>query len=439
MENNNLPSKSLCCLCKVKPIRFFLENKNGVIPRSLLYFISGIILLGIIIGSAFAFWHQDTKVKVENGLCTFTTEYRDFVRSLRIHGIVEAVESYNVFAPRLSGGSGGALIVTKLISSGAEVKRGDLLVEFDQQNQMRNFLDRKAEYLDLLEQIKKKQAEQAAVHAQDDTELLEVENEVRKAILEVSINEIRARIEAEKNQQSLEEAEAKLKQLRATYDLKRQSAKAELEILEIRSMRASRAMQYAEQNCQKMVLRAPCEGIAVLSFIRKDYQIGEIQEGDQVWPGASLMQIVNPSKMQLRARVNQADYKFLHLGQVVRVCLDAYPGMYFLGKLEQIGLIGIPAPSPRVRNFTVVISIQGNDPKLMPDLSASVDLELERIPHKLVIPREALLLEGKKAFVKVKKENGVERKLVVLGVMNECEVVAESGITKGDVLLLNNN
>ena len=56
------------------------------------------------------------------------------------------------------------------------------------------------------EQIKKKQAEQAAALAKDESELHQAENAVGTAELEMRKNEIVSRIDAEKNQESLEEA-----------------------------------------------------------------------------------------------------------------------------------------------------------------------------------------------------------------------------------------
>ena len=162
---------------------------------------------------------------------TAKVERRDFVRSLRIHGTTAAVESFPITVPRMAGAPGGGqLIITKLAVSGTRVQPGDLLVEFDRQNQIRNALDRQAEYLDLIEQIKKKIAEQAAGKAKDDTELEQGRNDAEKARLEMRRNEVVSRIDAEKNKQRLEEAEAKLKQLEATCQLKRTAERADLRI-----------------------------------------------------------------------------------------------------------------------------------------------------------------------------------------------------------------
>src|SRR5262249_35378544 len=77
-------------------------------------------------------------------LRTYTVESKDFVRSVRIHGIVEAVQSHMIAAPRLSGQGLGSLVITKLVRGGGAVKRGDVLVEFDRQGRTQNCAETQA-------------------------------------------------------------------------------------------------------------------------------------------------------------------------------------------------------------------------------------------------------------------------------------------------------
>src|SRR5581483_10164201 len=220
---------------------------------------------------------------------TAVIERRDFVRTLRITGTVEATQSYIVAAPSLTGGGFGSMVIPRLATAGSKVKKGDLLVEFDRQAQIKNALDKRAEYRDLVEQIKKKQAELAIARVKDETELKQAEDAVRAAELEVSRNEVVSRIDAEKNQANLEEARARLKQLQETFQLKRRAAQAELRVLEIQRDRARRAMVHAERNAEKMAVRAPLDGTVVLNTIWKSGQMGEVQEGDEVRAGVPFM------------------------------------------------------------------------------------------------------------------------------------------------------
>src|SRR5206468_7849569 len=121
----------------------------------------GTIVLALVFWATWSSFGKKTRVAGSNSTSLATVERRDFVHSLRLHGTVEATQSYSVLVPSLSGATMDTLIVTRLVPSGTTVKQGDLLVEFDRQAQMKNFLDKQAEYRDFEEQIKKKQAEQA--------------------------------------------------------------------------------------------------------------------------------------------------------------------------------------------------------------------------------------------------------------------------------------
>lgn len=367
---------------------------------------------------------------------TAKVERRDFIRTLRLHGTVAAVESYPIAAPRLAGQQGGQLLITYLAAGGTQVHKGDLVVEFDRQDQIRNALERRSEYLDLEEQVKKKVAEQAAAQAKDNTELEQAKNARETARLEMRRNEVISRIDAEKNQQNLEEAEARLKQLEQTFELKRVSRRAELRILELRRDRARDAKDYAEKNAERMSLRAPIDGVVVISSMWKGSTMAEVQQGDQVRPGFPVIQVVNPTSMEVRARVNQADIPSVQLGQTAEVRLDAYPSLVFPGKLERIAAIGVAGEfSSRIRTFSVVVSIAGTDPKLLPDLAAAVDAELERRPASLLIPRDAVVIEDGKTIVQVKNGTGWDRRAVKVIAENDAEVAVESGLNEGETVL----
>lgn len=256
------------------------------------------------------------------------------------------------------------------------MKQGDRLVEFDRQDQLRDFVDKKAEYEKLVAQVSEEQAKEMAARAKDDTELKTAEDNLRKTELEIQKAEIVSRIDAEKNQENLDEAKATYDQLRETYDLKRKAAQAAIRILEIQRDRTQQTMMHAQANADLMQIHSPLDGVVVLNTIWKQGTMGEVQEGDQVRAGVPFMQVVNPAAMQVRVMANQEDFPLLQVGQTAKIRMDAYPEMVFMGKVDQVSPIGEGSDfSTKMRNFAVIVAIQGNDPKLMPDLSAAVDVD----------------------------------------------------------------
>lgn len=396
--------------------------------RSVLFIVG---LAGLVAAGAYVFAPPPV-VTAAGAADTLTVTRRDFVRIVRLTGLTEATRSHIVSVPLLAGTTRGSLTLTHLAPSGTVVKAGDLLVQFDPQAQEQAALDKKVEYQDLVEQIARKQAEHEATRIKDDTEIEQAVNAVQKYELEVLKNEMLARIQAEENNQKLDEARARLAALRANEPLKREAARAELRILEIRRDRAKAAMEHAAQNVAAMTVRSPLEGIVVTKSRWRGDGIGDVQEGDDLFPGTAVLEVVNQASMQVRARINQADLPRLAAGQPVTVRFDAYPDLTLPGRLAQVAPIATNGSfSNRVRNFTTVVAIEGTNPRLLPDLTAAIDVETERIAGAVVIPRAAIVWRDGKPHVRISQAGGVTEREVTLGPQDEVDAVVLRGLEPG--------
>ena len=365
---------------------------------------------------------------------TATVTRGTFVRTIRATGTTEAVRSVSIVAPRLAGQPTN-LVITRLVAAGSRVRTGDLLVEFDRQDQTRAALDRRAEYLDLEQQILKKKADQDAALAADQTALTVADHDVGRARLEVEKNQFLARIDAEKNDLALEQATARLAQIREAMALKARAAAADLRILEIRRDRAERAWRNAESNADVMVGRAPFDGLAILRTTYRGNQMAAVQEGDEVYAGTPVVSVVDPGRMQVRARVNQVDGGAVRVGQPATIRLDAYPDLVFEGRVDQIGPLAMSSQlTARVRMFIAVVSINGSHAVLMPDLSAAVDITVEKLDDVLVVPRAAVAIDGTGATVEVRGPGRSGRQSVTLGAASAEAAVIAKGLDEGTIV-----
>ena len=305
------------------------------------------------------------------------TEAAAYDNNLRLSGTTQAARSFVVLAPQLEGAQLSNMVITSLIPAGAQVKPNDLLVAFDPQAQMKDYLEKQNKYTELAGQVAQKQSDEEIARAKDETSLEQAENSYKKAQLELQKNEIVSRIDAEKNQETLDETQTTWKQLQETFELKRKAAAAAMHILELQRDRARQAMQYAQSNASKMTIYSPMEGVAVRNSIWLNGRMGTVQVGDQVNPGTSFMQVVDPSEMEVRVAVNQSDVEKIHIGDHAHIRPDAYPGMSVPAVLEEISPLGQGGSfSDKIRLFTARFSVQGSDPRLLPDLSVAVDIDL---------------------------------------------------------------
>ena len=115
-----------------------------------------------------------------------------------------------------------------------------------------------------------------------------------------------------------------------------------------------------------------------------------------------------------------------------KISLDAYPELQFQGRVEHVAPVGATSMlTTRVRNFVATVSIKGSHPKLMPDLSAAVDVELERKDNVIVVPRDAIVRGNDTYAVRVLDGDSARSRTVTLGAMSDHEVIVASGLEPG--------
>jgi HlyD family secretion protein len=402
-------------------------------PKTLLLRIASVLVL---VAIPFLFVHfRQGRPSADRTDALVKVERKNLSQTLRLNGTTQASRSFIVLAPRLEGAQVGSMVVTKLAPAGAHVKSGDLLVEFDPQVQMKDYLDKKSTYDNLVSQVAQKQTDEDIARAKDDTAMKQAEDELKRAQLEIQRNEVVSRIDAEKNQEAVDEGQATLKQLKETYQLKRAAAVAAIKILEIQRDRAKEAMRYALANAAKMTVHSPMAGVVVYNTIWLGGRMGTVQQGDQVRPGVPFLQVVDPSKMEVRVELNQVDLLKVRPEQKAEMRLDAYPGMMLPAVLDELSPLGHTGQfTEMVRSFTVRFLVQGNDPRLLPDLSAAMDLDLGTDTNVLVVPYQSIDTESGHSFVWLKSSSGFEKRTVKIGRRNDLNAVVESGLAEGDVI-----
>ncbi len=73
----------------------------------------------------------------------------------------------------------------------------------------------------------------------------------------------------------------------------------------------------------------------------------------------------------------------------------------------------------------------------MPDLSASLDVALDRTPNAIVIPRDAIRQDGNRTMVRIKQGNGFQDREVTVTATNAHEAMLSSGLDDGTVVARN--
>ena len=229
------------------------------------------------------------------------------------------------------GGSGGGsdfmLVLLNVAKPGSMVKKGEVIAEFDRQYQLLRLDDYRASVLQMEKNIRKLKAELEVSQEAQRQAVRVAKADLDKGLLDLKTVEVRSDIDKERLRLYEEEAQARYKKALDDVALYEESQRAQLRAAEIDLNQARIELKRAEANVERMIMKAPIDGIVVMQTIFRGGEFGQVQQGDQIYPGMFFMSIVDPSSMVLNANVNQVDSEMLRIGMKAQVKLDAYPDL----------------------------------------------------------------------------------------------------------------
>ena len=297
--------------------------------------------------------------------------------SVRVTGTIQAIHSLTVQVPMMQGG-GGNLTLVKLVANGASVRAGDLLAEFDSTTQVKAAREAQAKYDDLTHQVEQKQAEHKSNVEKRQSELEGAEADLKKAEIELRKGPILSEIEQQKNTVKLEDAREHVASLGKSGKAHDTVETAEIRVLELQRDRQKVALERQATNAQKLALRAPISGMVALQNVFRNNSLGHAQEGDQLWPGSPLLQLFDPSTMQVALSVGEPDGAALKPGTRATVHIDAFPELLLPAHFDSASPVASAALGNPIKTFNARFVLDRTDQRLVPDLSAAVEIQVAR-------------------------------------------------------------
>jgi multidrug efflux pump subunit AcrA (membrane-fusion protein) len=332
-----------------------------------------------------------------------------------------------------------------LAPNGSRVSKGDQVAEFDRQYMLLRLDDQTANVEQSENSMKASMANLEVTRKSYEQQILAAKNLVQKSELDMRTIPVRSSIDSERLRLALEEAKANLKQLEEAAKYVDVGERATMKVADLELSASKLELRRAQANADRMVLKAPMDGLVVVQTSFRGGDFGAIQQGDQIYPGMMFMQVVDPSSMIINATVNQVDVQNLRLGQRAKVRFDAFPGLELPAHLVTIGAITKSAGTRGSfkKEVAVRLRLDKLDPRIIPDLSVSADVVLEEASGATVIPAEALLSDSPvagaapKTFVMVRNAAGAwDRRDVQVRLVSNTHAAIQEGIKPGEVVAL---
>lgn len=365
---------------------------------------------------------------------TYTVTKSAFVRRVTAEGNLRAVKATPVAAPQ-QGGSFGPMKIAWIAPDGKAVKAGEVVVRFDPSQPEKELATGQADLAAAEaklagEQIKSKTAVEGRDRAAD-LAAAELDQQRKFQSKDEEIFSHNTIVES-----AIDEKLATAKQAHAenVKAIERKLAQSKAGVISVEKQKAQIAIAHAKTALEGMEIKAPHDGILVLS---RNWR-GELPRvGEQLWPGQKVAEIPLLDTMEAEVFVLEVDGSGLANDQKAEVVVEARPDITYAGKVKLVDKLAKPRqPGVPVQYFAVVLALDKTDHDVMkPGQRVRATLILDAA-DALVVPRQAIVAKEGKSFVYKKGKLGFEPAEVELGPGTSGRVVVTKGLAAGDVIAL---
>jgi HlyD family secretion protein len=389
----------------------------------------------------------------------------DFIISIEEVGIIKSKKCDPIYAP-FSGK------ITKIIDDGTSVTKDQAVIWLDTEDaekrleeQITNLKSTKMDLERTIEQLvqgmKNNTIKVETTAAQLEfarLKLLEVNRNLETIQLLVDRNILaKTKVDTAKQEVESEKFQTLKTDLDFQTDLKAKeedetSQKAELGKVKLRSLRAQKRIEDAQNQISEAEIKAPTEGIFIL-VERYDWMKGSIckpQEGDQIWQNQILAEIPDLSSLVICSQVSEEEASKICIGQEAHITVNAFKDLKMTAKVSRLGMVAIPrntSPAGSLAQntmdtgqkvFELDLNLDQIDPRLKPGMTADVSIILNTIPDALTLPITTIFRKEGRAVVCQPDKNSYKENPVTLGRRNKDRIEILSGLKDGDEVFTKN-
>jgi cobalt-zinc-cadmium efflux system membrane fusion protein len=184
--------------------------------------------------------------------------------------------------------------------------------------------------------------------------------------------------------QQYDEAEARYKAAKASYDL----AAQQVENLRASMRQTQASLNLANKRLRDAQIRAPFAG---------HVKAREVTTGQYLKVQTPVMTIVNVSPLRARLSVPEKMSPWVRVGREVKLSLEAFPGREFAGRVSRIN----PSVDEKNRTFEIEALVANRGGELKPGSFVKATVQSDKVDQILVIPYNAAayLFGAYKVFV----------------------------------------
>ncbi|MEN2791467.1 efflux RND transporter periplasmic adaptor subunit [Sphingomonas oligophenolica] len=207
---------------------------------------------------------------------------------------------------------------------------------------------------------------------------------------------------------------------------------------------AQAELSSAELDLSRSTIVAPASGVVINKLVEPGTTVAASFQTPNLFEIAA-----DTTRMQVEASVDEADIGQVRGGQPVRFTVDAYPGETFAATVRQIRKSATELQN--VVSYLVILDVDNKDGKLLPGMTANVEIITGERPNVVRVPATALRFRPRATdrpgerdlptttpvvYIATTDEFRPQRRIVTLGLQGEDYVEIVNGIAPGDKLII---
>lgn len=325
--------------------------------------------------------------------------------------------------------------IQRLIPEGTVVEKGDFVAELDRSEITSSFQDAQLELEEEESAYESAQLDSTLTLSQARDNLINLEYSVEEAKIAVEQSKYESPAVQRQVEIDLERAQRELEQARKNYATQVRQAEVNLRKIEADLKQERREVERIREIMSRFTIYAPENGMVIY---KRNRDGSKVTEGSSIsaWDPV-VAELPDFSIMNSVTYVNEVDIQNVRAGQPVDVGLDAMPEKELTGVVTDVANIGEQRPNSDSKVFQVVVEINSKaDTTLRPSMTTSNTIHVNTVEDALFVPLETIHTVDSLNFVFKSDGLDIAMQQVVLGLMNDNDVIIHEGVSPDDVLYL---
>ncbi len=366
---------------------------------------------------------------------SYTVAHSEIVKELTLTGELRAEHSISISAPDTIGSSSN--MITFLAPEGAQITKGDRLVEFDDSSLLTNKAEAERQLDEANLTIEKKKTDLDSQRSDLLNSLAQAQSKVDQDMLYAKISkDLLASNDYQRYQLNLQQSNLSLQKSKEQLDNFERNFQSQMTLAVISRSQAEITLKKINSDMTRLKIFAPQDGILIYGDNRASNR--RIQIGDTLMHGMEVASLPDLSGMQVLGYVYDTEYSLLARDMHCNVTLDALPGFQVGGKIISLtNVADRKGYATKRKVFQAVIQLDKVDPQMKPGMTARVEVPIVLAKESISIPREYLGLDsqGRYYVFRGKDPKTASIQFVKPGAIGDLMVQIASGLSSGDPLL----